>query len=77
MTTTDNRRLQQRSVLLGKASQAMAAGESKKLQLSLPTTELASGSLRLDVERQSASHAERNPIVLASKPLPSTDKVMP
>lgn len=77
VASQDNRRLSERSVLLGKASQALASGESKKLQLRVSTTELASGPLRLDVERQSASHAERNPIVLASFPLPSTDKVLP
>lgn len=77
VTTKDNRRLPERSVLLGKASQALAAGASIEVQLTLPASECASGSLRLDVERHSPSHAERNPIVLASLPLPLTDKALP
>ncbi len=73
----DNRRLPERSILLGKASKPLAAGAHTEVQLSLPASECASGSLRLEVERHSPSHAERNPIVLAAFPLPSTDKVVP
>jgi hypothetical protein len=77
VVATENRRLSKQSVLLGKASQALTAGESKKLRITLKTNEVPSGPLRLDVERHSPSHAERNPIVLATAPIPSTPEALP
>jgi len=70
------RRLTERSVVIGNGSHALAAGETKKALVTLTAADLQSGPIRLDLERESASHAERNPIVLASSPIHSTQKVL-
>lgn len=77
VVVTENRRLAERSMVLSKASQALASGASQKVLITLKTNDVLAGPLRLDLERHSPSHAERNPIVLASFPLPSTDEVVP
>jgi nitrate/TMAO reductase-like tetraheme cytochrome c subunit len=70
------RRLTERSVVIGNGSHALGSGEAKKALVTLTAADLQSGPIRLDLERESASHAERNPIVLASSPIHSTQKVL-
>lgn len=58
-------------VEIASAQHALASGESKQVQISLPDADLRSGRLRFTLERQSESHPDRNPVVLTSTALPS------
>lgn len=71
------RRLVERALVIGNAHHALAAGEEKKVQISLADADRRSGPLRLDVERHSESHPDRNPIILASAPIPSASEAQP
>lgn len=72
-----SQRLPTRGVFISNVSQTLAAGEAKKVRLILTAEELHYGAFRLDLERSSPSHAERNPIILASVPIPSSQEVLP
>lgn len=59
----------QQGVEIASAQQALAPGETKKVRLPLADSDLRSDHIRLDLERHSESHSDRNPIVLISIPI--------
>jgi Zn-finger protein len=73
----EKRRLNEQGVVIASAQHGLAAGEEKTVRISLAGVDLRSAPLRLDLERQSESFPDRNPIVLASLPLPSAAEARP
>lgn len=65
------------SVEIASAQHALAPGESKQVQISFTDADLRSGRIRFNLERQSESHPDRNPIILTSTSITSAPEAHP
>lgn len=60
-----------KKVMASNEQHPIAAGETKKIVIPLASTDVLSGTLRLNLERHSESHAGRQPILLVSTTIDS------
>jgi len=60
-----------KKVMASNEQKPISAGETKKIVIPLASTDVLSGTLRLNLERHSESHAGRPPILLASTTIDS------
>ena len=73
----EERRLSERSWVIGTDQQALAPGGAKTVRISLVGVDLQAAPLRLDLERHSESFPDRNPITLASLPIDAAAEAQP
>jgi len=72
----DKELLADKKVQVSNEQHPIAAGETKKIVIPLASTDVLSGTLRLQLERHSESHAGRPPILLASTTIDSVSEAL-